>query len=86
MDKETEEKVLDAFATWYSQTIDASARMLPEDWKVAPYKRAFIIVPSGGGYGNYMHILKGENCIGFSPGLTTVESAYQELLGLEAGS
>ena len=49
----------------------------------APYKSAFIVVPSGGGYGNYMHIIKGKNCIGFSPGTVSVESSYQKLLNLE---
>ena len=83
MDKKTEQEILESFFKWYSETIDPSAEFDPNAWMAAPYKSAFIVVPSGGGYGNYMHIIKGENCIGFSPGTVSVESSYQKLLNLE---
>ena len=83
MDKKTKQGILESFFKWYSETIDPSAEFDPNAWKVAPYKSAFIVVPSGGGYGNYMHVIKGENCIGFSPALATLESIYQKLLDLE---
>ena len=81
MDKKTEKEILESFIKWYSETIDPSAEFDLNEWRVAPYKSAFIVVPSGGGYGNYMHVIKGENCIGFSP--ATLESIYQKLLDLE---
>ena len=83
MGEKTEQEILESFIKWYSETIDPSAEFDLNEWKVAPYKSAFIVVPSGGGYGNYMHVIKGENCIGFSPALATLESIYQKLLDLE---
>ena len=83
MDKKTKQEILESFFKWYSKTIDPSAEFDPNEWEVAPYKSAFIVVPSGGGYGNYMHVIKGKNCIGFSPALATLESIYQKLLDLE---
>ena len=83
MDKKTEQEIIESFIKWYSETIDPSAEFDPNEWMAAPYKSAFIVVPSGGGYGNYMHVIKGENCIGFSPALATLESIYQKLLDLE---
>ena len=83
MDKKTKQEILESFFKWYSETIDPSAEFDLNEWRVAPYKSAFIVVPSGGGYGNYMHVIKGENCIGFSPALATLESIYQKLLDLE---
>ena len=83
MDKKTKQEILESFFKWYSETIDPSAEFDPNEWEVAPYKSAFIVVPSGRGYGNYMHVIKGKNCIGFSPALATLESIYQKLLDLE---
>ena len=83
MDKKTKQEILESFFKWYSETIDPSAKFDSNEWEVAPYKSAFIVVPSGGGYGNYMHVIKGKNCIGFSPALATLESIYQKLLDLE---
>ena len=83
MDKKTKQEILESFFKWYSETIDPSAEFDPNEWEVAPYKSAFIVVPSGGGYGNYMHVIKGKNCIGFSPALATLESIYQKLGDLE---
>ena len=83
MDKKTEQEIIESFIKWYSETIDPSAEFDPNERMAAPYKSAFIVVPSGGGYGNYMHVIKGENCIGFSPALATLESIYQKLLDLE---
>ena len=83
MDKKTKQEILESFFKWYSETIDPSVEFDPNEWEVAPYKSAFIVVPSGGGYGNYMHVIKGKNCIGFSPALATLESIYQKLLDLE---
>ena len=83
MDKKTKQEILESFFKWYSETIDPSAEFDPNEWEVASYKSAFIVVPSGGGYGNYMHLIKGKNCIGFSPALATLESIYQKLLDLE---
>ena len=83
MDKKTKQEILESFFKWYSETIDPSAEFDPDEWEVAPYKSAFIVVPSGGGYGNYVHVIKGKNCIGFSPALATLESIYQKLLDLE---
>ena len=80
MGKKTEKEILESFIKWYSETIDPSAEFDLNEWRVAPYKSAFIVVPSGGGYGN---VIKGENCIGFSPALATLESIYQKLLNLE---
>jgi len=83
LDKKTEQEILESFFKWYKETIDPSAEFDPNEWKADPYKSAFIVVPSGGGYGNYMHVIKGKNCIGFSPSLATLESIYQKLLDLE---
>ena len=83
MDKKTKQEILESFFKWYSETIDPSAEFDPNEWEVAPYKSAFIVVPSGGGYGNYMHVIKGKKCIGFSPALATLESIYHKLLDLE---
>ena len=80
MDSKTDEEVFTFFANWYSRNIDASDRLHPNDWKVIPYKDAYIVRPSGTGRTSYMHIIRDNHCIGFHLGFTSLESAYQKLI------
>ena len=95
MDSKTDEEVFTFFANWYSRNIDASDRLHPNDWKVIPYKDAYIVRPSGTGRTSYMHIIRDNHCIGFHLGvrdgdcigfslaLLSLEKAYQKLLERE---
>ena len=80
MENTTDKEVFDFFADWYSRNIDASDRLHPDDWKVIPYKDAYIVKPSGNKRTSYMNLVRDGDCIGFSVAFLSLEKAYQKLL------
>ena len=80
MENKTDKEVFDFFADWYSRNIDASDHLQPDDWKVIPYKDAYIVKPSGNKRTSYMHLVRDGDCIGFSVAFLSLEKAYQKLL------
>ena len=76
----TDKEIFDFSANWYSRNMEASSHLHPNDWKVAPYKDAYVATPSEPGRTSYMHIIGDGDCIGFSLTLLSLESAYQKLL------
>ena len=80
MENTTDKEVFDFFADWYSRNIDASDRLHPDDWKVIPYKDAYIVKRSGNKRTSYMNLVRDGDCIGFSAAFLSLEKAYQKLL------